>query len=480
MPNRHRSLSSKDRHELLQVALGEREFDYPDPHVVDIRPLVRFSCWSLLSTEKQRPSSTSHRNRSTRLRRVVQLARPTSSRFSTIGDFTLGDLVPAKPQDLGRARTLFITPESHRHNLESHFIDRSFSPIGRRLDHTSVLLSVQALSMVARRQRLRQTFIQRATVSKKQLSEILTESFREHVTQRQMLEQLKADFARFESGRLVGRQLLRNLPDLEHLVTSSWYQPHVMGVIHEFNAAGLTTVDIQHGQQGPYQSMFVGLPRTHKLNESVTPSEFWVWGSKTRQLMTDNRDEDSGIHVTGYPFLLDTSIYRERLSRDFPNLSSDVLVSLHAPHIDSPEEVPFDIVRDLCDSGLSVQLRQHPNHKLSPSSRNQVRIEFSDSVRISDAVLPFAVVVPSVRLNVSGFSSTTLEAASLGVPSLLWSEVAEAQYADLIDSGVVCAPRSFRSASEHIEASANIDFSAVEKYIAPGEEQLMARITNLS
>jgi len=196
--------------------------------------------------------------------------------------------------------------------------------------------------------------------------------------------------------------------------------------------------------------------------------------------MTGNRDEDSGIHVTGYPFLLDTSIYRERLSGEFSNSSSDVLVSLHAPHLDSPEEVPFDIVRDLFESGLSVQLRQHPNHKLSPSSRDRIRKEFSDSVGVSDASLPFAVVVPSVRLNVSGFSSTTLEAASLGVPSLLWSEVAEAQYADLIDSGVVCVSQSFRSASEHIEASANIDFSAVEKYIAPGEELLMARISKLS
>jgi len=299
-------------------------------------------------------------------------------------------------------------------------------------------------------------------------------------TRQVLADHLSANFADFEAGRLVGRNLRHRLPRLRHVFTAAWYQPLVMGVLHEMNAADIVSVDIQHGQQGPFQSMFVGMPRSEVVAQGVTPSESWVWGRRTQELMETQGGDHHDVHIIGYPFLLDTNIYRDLVSRDGAVPESDVLISLQGAHLDSPEEVPFDVIREILKAGLSVQLRQHPNHRLSRLSLTQIRREFSDGVVVSDPRLPFSVVVPSVRVNVSGFSSTTLEAASLGVPSLLWSSIAGQQYADLIDSGVVAVTRSFGDVVAYVETTGNVDFTPVRQYITPGDESLLTQIDRLT
>ena len=155
---------------------------------------------------------------------------------------------------------------------------------------------------------------------------------------------------------------MQALPQLSTLFTACWYQPHVMGVIHEFNRRGLTSVEIQHGQQGPFQSMYVGVPRAADPTSSIAPSETWLWGRKTQDLVISGHEGTKGYPIVGYPFLLDAQSYRYQVPIGPQSSETDVLISLQPPHLDTPEAVPLELVDQFVERGLSVNLRQHPNH----------------------------------------------------------------------------------------------------------------------
>jgi len=346
--------------------------------------------------------------------------------------------------------------------------------------HDSVHLHSDALATLAKpklwSKRVRAHF---STTAARSIGKQLHPTLNRYLATEEIVDRLHSNLIFLELGRIVGRNLLQRMPELHNTFTAAWYQPLVMGVLHEMNAAGVSTIDIQHGQQGPFQSMFVGMPRSEEVTRSIAPTESWVWGSKTRDLMDSGHPSGGAIQIIGYPFLADTYVYRDLIKNGSGVPQTDVLISLQAPHLDSPEEVPLGLVNKLLAMGLSVQMRQHPNHRLSPTALNQIRREFSDSVIVSEPRLPFSVVVPSVGLNVSGFSSTTLEAASLGIPSLLWSPIAEAQYADLMASGVVAVSSDFREAIKYLSGQTRPDFSAVRAYIEPGDKLLLASIRKL-
>lgn len=99
---------------------------------------------------------------------------------------------------------------------------------------------------------------------------------------------------------------------------------------------------------------------------------------------------------------------------------------------------------------------------------------------VTDSSLPFSVIVAGARVNVSGFSSTALEAAALHVPSLLWSEVATSQYGDLIKTGAIVPIQSVPDAAKYTTSRQQIDFSPVKEYIEPGEAALQRQISRIT
>lgn len=472
-------LNSRERHEVLERALGNTHFFSPELPDCDIRPLVRFSIWNLLSlatTPEPDPLRISVRKG---LSVMKQAATPLTSRFSALQDIEIGSLRPARRQDLLSAQSLFITPQSHQHVLARFQIDRTFSPVGRRLPHSSVHVTTQGLAGIAAKVTAK-SWARTADFSatSRQIASSVAPRLEGFVSIEQLSARLLRDLHAFATGMATGSHFLQVMPNIHQAFTAGWYQPITMGVLNRFNDSEITTIDVQHGQQGPYQSMYVGLPRSDTPRESVAPTEFWVWGDKTQARMGSSEGHEATI--TGYPFLFDTDIYRAALDPHLQIPDIDILVSLHAPHVDSPDEVPYEIIEILAETGLSVHLRQHPNHNLSGAARDRLVRRFGDLVKVDTPRLPFSVVLPGARLNVSGFSSTTLEAAALGVPTILWSPIAQDQFGDLISSGLVSSTFSSQSVAEYLSNTVQIDSNAVSRYLVMSDESLSRRINEFS
>lgn len=374
-----------------------------------------------------------------------------------------------------------MTPANHEHLIGSTRIDRTFSPVGRRLPHEAVRLNFEALAHLASRTMVLQARQnQDYSAHAEAIASRLNVRLPPHVSGHLLTQAVAANLRGFSAGRSAGIRIMQALPQVSTLFSASWYQPHVMGVLHEFNRLGLPTIEIQHGQQGPFQSMYVGVPRATDPTCSITPSETWLWGRKTQDLLVSGQEGTKSFPIVGYPFLLDTQKYRDQLPFRSQIPETDVLISLQAPHIDTPQEVPLKLVEQFVERGLSVNLRQHPNHRLSKKTLTDISARFGNSVSVTDPSLPFSLIVAGARVNVSGFSSTALEAAALDVPSLLWSKVATSQYGDLIKSGAIIPVHNIPDAAGYATSRQQIDFSPVREYIEPGEAALQRQISRIT
>jgi hypothetical protein len=141
-----------------------------------------------------------------------------------------------------------------------------------------------------------------------------------------------------------------------------YYSPDNMGLIYACKNLKILTVDIQHGQQGKYHSMYNGW--TNKLNASynLIPDKLWVWGNDTSYYKL-------GCVIGGNPFKLwnlenSEELESEKLKQFRTNLNNKKKVILFSC---SAEPNFDDLIHEnvfkamLNDDELFWIIRLHPN-----------------------------------------------------------------------------------------------------------------------
>ena len=77
--------------------------------------------------------------------------------------------------------------------------------------------------------------------------------------------------------------LLERHENLNRIFVVGWYNPVAMGLIAASRGKSKTAVDLQHGKQGKYQSMYSGWNYITKNNDYLMlPDYFWTWGEKSK------------------------------------------------------------------------------------------------------------------------------------------------------------------------------------------------------
>ena len=77
--------------------------------------------------------------------------------------------------------------------------------------------------------------------------------------------------------------LLERHKNLNRIFVVGWYNPIAMGLIAASRGKSKTAVDLQHGKQGKYQSMYSGWNYITKDNYYLMlPDYFWTWGEKSK------------------------------------------------------------------------------------------------------------------------------------------------------------------------------------------------------
>jgi len=452
---------------------------------MDMKPLIRWVLWS----EFKRGSRTQTSVRKVVLRSkagsvvarfpifpAVQTSTWNRNYWSVSPDMpgTLSKVDPNQELPLG----LFAIPKAHVHTSPgSSRVDRVYSPFGRRLRHQTVGLEIESIH--------RQT-IQIGLIAKREvqrLSRLVSACIEASGLTRFFPSDLASMLYWRSRSVLNSRAWSRNLLDrnqqLSYLVLAGWYSPSAMGLTAAFSERNLIVVDIQHGQQGPYQSMYVDWCIHWRPEESLLPSEFWVWGRQTQERISPKTSPYAPMsRIVGYPFLRDMAAWgSSEASRSEEFLNQDqsprVVVALQGTNIDSGEVIPDELRRFMHTERATFVVRQHPNAPLSRKDKQFLRDEFPNSVEFDDGNRPLPVVLSGADALLTGFSSAVLEAAYMQIPSLVWAPVATDQYSGLVASGVVTAdPSQSVTLEEIMRRGKQADWSVLEEYISSSNEDL--------
>ena len=452
---------------------------------MDMTPLARLILWSEFKYGHRSRKSMREVTLRSKLGPVVTESRSRLARFGSIqvpnfrsvSPDLSGTLSDAGGQE-GTPLGLFAISRTHIHTSPDFgIVDRVYSPLGRRLRHQTVGVEIESMPRHA---------IQPGPKVKSELKR-LSLAFRAHVKTSGMAHLFSGDLASifYVRGRSVlnarawSRHLLDRHRQLSYLALSGWYSPGAMGLTAAFSERGILTVDLQHGQQGPYQSMYVDWSVRWAPEASLLPAEFWLWGRETQERISPRNAPDApSSRIVGYPFLRDMlgQVSKGPLGpRNYVHQDPRrrVVVALQGQHIDLNGVIPDELKRFMHREKATFVVRQHPNTPLSERERQSLRHEFSESAVFDDGRRPLPFVLAGADALISGFSSAVLEAAYMRIPSLVWAPVASDQYTDLIAAGLISAdPSQSTSLEEIICRGQQADWSALEDYISSSYEDL--------
>lgn len=222
------------------------------------------------------------------------------------------------------------------------------------------------------------------------------------------------DFAIYRSFH---RRILRaTRPQAVLLVC--WYAVENMAVLHECSRMGIRTVDLQHGVQGNAHLAYGPWASLPSAGYSLMPDAFWCWDdSSAASIRAWAGAGRIGAWAMGDPWL------ERGLSKpSAPLWQNDGRKKvLYAAFM--PDPLPSMLIVAMKKTMATCQwvVRTHPATPELPSVIHELlKAEgLEGSVRISPASdMPMGNALLGCDLHITPYSSTVLEAASLGVPSL--------------------------------------------------------------
>ncbi|MDB5099448.1 MAG: hypothetical protein JWM80_3869 [Cyanobacteria bacterium RYN_339] len=195
---------------------------------------------------------------------------------------------------------------------------------------------------------------------------------------------------------------------------------------------GIPSMDIQHGLQGAYHAAYGRWGRVPADGYELLPSLFWCWSTDEAAVIAEWAEAARGRHAAlpGGNLLLSSwqdldRPAREREREALVARAGDVrpwmLVTLSGLE---PPAVLDELVAAIRSAGSQAfwWVRCHPGR---PEQAEGIQARLAvDGVACADALLatrtPLYTLLGEVDGHLTGFSSTVIEAAALGVPSVMW------------------------------------------------------------
>lgn len=217
---------------------------------------------------------------------------------------------------------------------------------------------------------------------------------------------------------------------------------------HAMNLAarrvGASVIDVQHGVIGRQHLAYVDWSLPEAQNE-LLPTGYWTWGPHEAGILREGTASTADVVVAGghplvsawranwLPGMGEARKDARALRATHPH-AKHILVALQ-PGLMGREEMAsvLDAMRRV--SSAFWWIRLHPTSRGS-SELSGLFAETGahyDVQRASD--LPLYAVLENTDVNVSHSSTTVIEAAAFGVPSIVWSTYGAEFFSDLIHAG---------------------------------------------
>lgn len=231
-------------------------------------------------------------------------------------------------------------------------------------------------------------------------------------------------------SRVAKRWLLRTRPEVVFVV--DYYKLESMAFVLACSELGVPSVDVQHGLQGPFHLAYSGWAAVPAEGYDLVPDYFWVWSDREARLIDEWRPEHRHAAIVGgNPFLrmwFDRPSTRldpaRQAAEQLPSAAPPgrtVLWTLHGLETDRELD---DIATAIASAPSTFRwwVRAHP---INPAGARQAQAALERAgvgeFAITDGVAsaPLFGLLSRVDVHVTAFSSVVMDAAALGVPSVV-------------------------------------------------------------
>lgn len=302
-----------------------------------------------------------------------------------------------------------------------------------------------------------------------------------HTTHPLAVKKIASDASRVRAlASSFAARLRRHPPRLAFVV--SYYSVETMAFVLACREVGVRTVDIQHGVQGPLHPAYAAWPSVPARTHALLPDHFWVWSNWEAATIRQWSERTGHTAVVGsnpwvsiwggdqaLPGVAD-AVNRARSLKAAANGQKTVLVTLQYGL--SPEEQldPLRVWMQQARSTNRFWVRLHP---LMLQERERVRKHLDDEGVAFDldlpTELPLPALLPLADVHVTHSSSTVIEAAQFGVPSLITSRYGAELFPHLIEAGAA-----------HVETGAADQVVAALRRIADNAQPVQQPQTSAS
>jgi hypothetical protein len=244
-------------------------------------------------------------------------------------------------------------------------------------------------------------------------------------------------------GRIMARTGAR------HGFVNTWYSLEGMAFVLAARRAGIVSIDMQHGMQGPHHVAYASWLGAPGAGYTTMPREFWVWTDEAAETINrwSGQTSTHRAHVSGNPWFdtwrndgNDLVLRYLAAARSLRNPAGrcHVLVTLSWG---INQEETDKIIRAAKQSGPDIiwWWRLHPveAHRRAEFAAMLARegLDGSQVGIVTD--LPLYAVIRAADVTVAHSSTSIQEAADFGVPSVVTSDYGADLHAGLICAGIV-------------------------------------------
>lgn len=207
------------------------------------------------------------------------------------------------------------------------------------------------------------------------------------------------------------------------------------GINHSTHEKGVRTVEIQHGGMGADHVSYSGWAKLPAEGYNVFPQTFWLWDDSSNQLIKSWVGNHSyhSVVLGGNPWL--TYAKSNLIHYNFPPNQDIILYTLQ--YSDIPKHI-LDVIK-FSPSKIQWWIRLHPRKLESKHiiinllSSHGIEPERYEIDRATNYPLP--ALLSRAYAHLSGSSGSIIEAAQMGVFSVILEKTGEVYYHNLIEEG---------------------------------------------
>lgn len=249
-------------------------------------------------------------------------------------------------------------------------------------------------------------------------------------------------------------------PDL--VMGLCYYNISIYGMNYAAHKRGIPSIDMQHGGQGELHAAYAGFEKIPLKGYNIMPKVFWCWDEASAETIRSWTDKQNfhQVKVGGNPWLR----YCDQFKETYPFPGKRII--LYTMQFNELEDYIIEAIQKTPED-YSWWLRLHPGRlnglpRLVEILKNNGildKVEFDKAINY-----PLPVILSKAHVHLSKYSGSVIEAAQMGVKTILLDPVGVETYKNQIHEGSAIAFTN-GSASQLIKIIESINNKFINKEV---------------